>query len=262
MITNTRLVYGAVVTDVKLRKATTTKDDVTFKLVHKGTGHPVVAPKMCSQCERPLMESEIARAWEVSKGQLCEVPDDEIQKVKGHTSDVIEITKFVPWADAEFLPVRASYFLDNLNTVVPAYQLLAQSMTENMVDGIGRCNLSGKQHPFRIVARKQQLLIMQILFSANEIVSDPTFPLVDLNPGLLDLTHRLIESKLDVLTEDDLVIEPRREMRRLVEAIAVGKSAPKLVKEKPVPQTADLMKALKESVAGSKPKAKSKKVAA
>lgn len=260
------LVYGLVNTKVAVEKATTTTETVTFKLLHTACQQPIGAPRTCANpaCARhgePLMASEIIRGWQYSKGEYALVTDTEYEKARKHRSPVITLDKFVSPESTGFLPVRATYFLHNRNDLTPAYQLLAQVMGDNQVDAMGRCNLWDRERPFLIVAPKPQTLMMQVLFTADEMKELDEKPLVPLDTEMLDLTTLLVQKRMGVFSMDDLVIEGDRELRRLVEAKANGKPAPKLVQEKPIDATVDLLAALREEL-GVKAKSKPKKIAA
>ena len=160
-IVHADLIYGMVNTKVAVEKATTTTETVTFKLLHSACNHPIAAPRTCSnpacaQHGKPLANGEIVRGWEYGKGLYAIVSDKEIEQTKKRRQPVLRVDKFVSPESTRFLPVRATYFLHNRNDLVPGYQLLAQSMFENEVDGMGRCSLWDRERPFLIVAAAEQ----------------------------------------------------------------------------------------------------------
>jgi len=260
-ILHAALIYGNVKTEVAVTAATTQREAVKFRLLHKACGTPIAQPRMCPSCQIAPMTSELVRGWEFAKGQFALIENEEYEKVRKHREPVVRIDKFVTWDSIPlYLPVKATYYLLDENRLLPSYALLNQTMFELEVDGLGSCNLWDKERPFRLIAGPEGLRL-QTLFSADELVFIEPTPSTDLDDQFVDLTRALIQERVEPFSYDDLVVEEDRLMRKLVEAKAVGKPAPKLVKEAQVPPTTDLLATLRSSIK-SKPPAKKKKVTA
>lgn len=61
--------FGMVTIPVKLYTATQQKD-VRFRLVHRTDGAPIVEKRFCSAEDREVEWDELARGFEVSKGEF------------------------------------------------------------------------------------------------------------------------------------------------------------------------------------------------
>lgn len=246
-IVHATLVYGgSILTPVRVEGATTEKEQVKFKLLHKPCGTPVQQPRTCPECKVPT-GGDVIRGWEYARGSYVPIEDSDIERIRSRRVPVITIDKFTSWESAATMPVKKAYHLVDENDLVPTYPLLAETMESLQVDAIGTCNLWDRERPFKIVASGQGLL-MQVLHTADELVPSPVRPLVRLDPGLLELAEMVVTRQMGPFVDGDLVIEQDRALKRLVEARASGLMAPKVSKPKPVKATTDLEAALRASV--------------
>jgi DNA end-binding protein Ku len=261
------LIYGLVRTPVGIQGTTTETKTVKFRNLHEACGHPIAQPKTCANpaCVmhgKPLMSNEIIRGWEYAKGQFAHVTDVEYAAYDKLRQPVIKIDKFVAlgYGPGSF-PKKATYYLDCEDTLTNAYQNLVEVMAGLEVDGIGYCNMWDKYRPFSIASDGRELLL-QMMFTADEIVPRNQPAPRDLIDEELDITALLVQERMGMFEMDDLVVENDRELLAFVQAKAAGKKPPKRpVKEKAGVATTDLMSDLKASIKTT-PKRKPKKVAA
>jgi Ku protein len=259
-IVNATLIYGLVQTPVAVEGATTEKELVKFNLFHDPCDTQLKSPRMCPSCDKPPTPSEVIRGFKTPSGLLIKVTNDEYDVIHKSRQPVIVIDKFISWQGTENLPVRKSYYLISKDKLTDAYHVLSQTMAELEVDAMGRVNLWDRERPFKLVSISQGLLMMQVMFTADEIVDLPFQPDRYLNPGELDFARLVVQERMDTFSPADLAIEANQQMRKLGEAKAAGKAAPKVSKQKPLVPTSNLMETLEASLK-SKPSRK-KKVAA
>jgi len=250
--------FGLVNIPVGIAPATTTKENVKFKLLHAWCGTPIKTDKVCPECDVVLAPEDLVRGHEVSKGVFVRVEDEEYQEVKNEKQPVIKIDCFLPWEVTALLPTRKDYYAIPETGKETAYGLLAEAMAQEEVDGFGLCNLWGADSRF-LLTIAQRTLVLRLLFSKDEVV-EQDFEVPDLwlrSPGELDeelkMARQLVRSLIDP-NHPDMSVPDEAAMKKLIASKVKGGKVALPKPEKPIVPTNDLLAALKTSVSQGKPK--------
>jgi len=150
---------------------TATRDnDYHFHQLCKN-GHRINYLKFCEVENRALEESEITKAFEVSKDQHIIITKEELEKIKLNSNKEINIKEYVATKDINAIFIEKSYYIipDVKNAGVPtAFVLLSKALQKNDKVGIATWTYRDKEHVAIIRSYKGGLL-MQTLFYNDEI---------------------------------------------------------------------------------------------
>jgi DNA end-binding protein Ku len=231
---------------------------------------PEVAARISLRPHDPITGVEIERhelrkGYEYERGQFVTLTPDELKALDVESSRTIDLSTFVNRADVDPFYFNAPYYLyPDGSVAVEAYRVIAATMAEAGMAGLGRLTLSRREHMVLVESRGEGLALIT-LRSAEEVRA-PEFGRYDteIDPEAVAIATMIIKRKTGQF--DPTVFRDRYQdaLRELLEAKLKGRT----LATKPAavqPPVADVMAALKRSLAqeaGGPPVAKAKKKAA
>ena len=241
--------FGLVNVPVKVYTAVH-EHKLRFHLVHEKDDGPIGYEKVCKLEDKPVPDDEIVKAFEVSKGKLVHLADEDFEAAQvdggGHT---IDLEDFVPYDQIDPTFFAHTYLVGPQDGAERAYALLVRAMADSGLAGIGKFVMRNRQYLGCLRVRDKVLTLEQLHF-ADEV--DPPKGIVPsklptVSARELDLATGLIESLAgdwkpkkykDTYTDALLAVIKRKQKGEDVHV------APEPEEEAP----ADLMDALRASV--------------
>jgi DNA end-binding protein Ku len=159
--------FGLVQIPVRLH-ARERANDLAFHQVDRRDHAPIGYERVNKDTGKPVEWSHIARAYEVQKGQMVIVDDEDFEKANVTASHMIEIQDFV---DASAI---APAFFDRPYLVLPdkrglkAYAVLRDVLREKALAAVGLVVLRTRQHLCAVIA-EGDLLSLELLRFAHEL---------------------------------------------------------------------------------------------
>ena len=120
--------FGLVAIPVKLYTTGESANSIHFSMVHRSCGTKLKYQYYCPTDETVVERDEIAKGYEVSKGQYVLFSDEELKALNPEPTNAIEITEFVPLADVDPIYFEKSYYLGPDKGGARPYKLLAKAM--------------------------------------------------------------------------------------------------------------------------------------
>jgi Ku protein len=225
-----------------------------FHLVHAKDDGPIGYEKVCKLEDKPVPDDEIVKAFEVSKGKLVHLEDEDFEAAQVESgARTIELEDFVPYEQIDPTFFAHTYLVGPQDGAEHAYALLVKAMEDSGLAGIGKFVMRSRQYLGCLRVRDKVLTLEQMHF-ADEI--DPPKGIV---PSRLppvsarerELATGLIESLAgdwkpskykDTYTDALLSVIKRKQKGEDVHA------APEVEEQEPP----DLMEALRASVEATK----------
>lgn len=248
-------------------KAAARQSDVSFRMLHRECLTPIKQKRWCPVHEIDVEADDLVRGWEASKGNFVVIEDADLEAIEqSDTSRSIEINRFVRLSDVDPVYFDRTYFL------VPAgaeaarrpYVLLLEAMKEAGVAALGRFTLAGKEKLCLIRAKGEALALETLFVSADVKDQDEIEEAVaaaEVRGPELELAKQIIASLEGEFDPAELRSEYRESLKELLQAKLEGHEIAVPDEVPPVP-VADLLEALKASVAAAKkPPAKRKPAA-
>jgi DNA end-binding protein Ku len=251
--------FGLVSVPVELWSAIRDQS-IRFREVHLTDGSPVKHVKYCAEEGKPVDPSEVGRAYEIEKGRLIRVTDEELEELAPEKTQTIEIQSFVPREEVDPIRFDHPYYMIPGNETVGtlrAYRLLVEAMTEGDLLALGTFVMRSREYLAAIRVRGDALAISTMHFPA-EIRSTEAVP----GPEEEEAEAESIENAVAIIEELSTDWEPdsyrdhhRARLQKVIDSKRKGRKvkAPVAKEEKPT-AAPDLMAALKETLANSKRK--------
>jgi len=247
--------FGLVNVPVALYPAVRRKD-VRFHLYHDADGGRIREKRVCTLDDREVPWEHVVKGYELSKGQVVTVTQEELRAADPERERTIVIEEFVKLAQVEMMLYDQSYWVAPDGRAAKAYGLLVQALAKNDEVAVARIVLSTKEH-LCLVRSAGGRLVLTTLIWADELQEAPEVPRAVTTAKELQMAEQLLRSmagKFDASAFKD-------EHRRRVEALLRKKAQGKPIEVPAVPkasQVVDLARALEQSLAtarGRKPRA-------
>src|SRR6202008_2228091 len=115
------------------------------KMLHAKCGSRIKQQTFCPVDNEVVNRAALVRGYEFSKDQYVRVADDELKKLEGEASKMIDITELVPLASAEPIYYERTYFLGPDKGGDKAYGLLADAMDKQGKVALAKFVMRGKE---------------------------------------------------------------------------------------------------------------------
>lgn len=168
------LSFGLVTIPVELFSATRRETKPLRMLAADGT--PLARRYVCPAEERELERDEIARGYEVEKGEFVLVTDEELEAISPRRSRDIELQRFVARSAIDPVWFERPYYLLPGEGQTKAYRLLAETMEETDRAALATFVMRGKGYSVAIFADRGVLRAETLRFH-DELRSPEPFAL-------------------------------------------------------------------------------------
>jgi DNA end-binding protein Ku len=230
---------------------------VSFHMLHRDDNVRVKQQLYCPEDQKVLERSEIVKGYEFRKGEYVIIEPEEIKKIEPKTSKAMEILEFVKASEIDPLYFESSYYLMPEEAGRRPYALLAQALRESEYVAIAKLTMHNREYTV-FLRPYEKGLMLHTMYYENEVRRLEEFapPDVELKDGEVKVAHQLIkalEGEFDPSKYHDTFEE---NVKELIKARIEGDEVTAVEKpHKPAP-VADLMAALKESLAQTEGKKK------
>ena len=255
-IWNGSLSFGLVTIPVGLAVAQQ-RQDVSFKTLHRECGTPIRQKRYCPTHDRDVEADELVKGWEFAKGQFVTVEESDVESVALARSRSIDLVRFVRSQEVDPIYFDRAYFLAPAADPVQRrpYVLLLRTLQEAGMAAVGRFVLWGKEN-LCLVRARDDALVLELLYFAEDVRSAAEIAeavaATEIRENELEIARQLVEGLAGPFRPEDYVNDHREAVRAMLERKLKGEeivSAPAQTSEAPV---ADLMEALRASLAAVK----------
>ncbi len=257
---NGAISFGLVTIPIGLAIATEPRakaSDVTFRTLHRECGTPIKQKRWCPVHDREVGSDELVKGWEVAKGQYVVIEDEELEAIELEGSPSIEIERFVRLEEVDPIYFDRTYYLapSSQPAARRPYALLLAAMRETNMAALGRFVLRGAEK-ICLIRPYGDSLALETLFLAEDIRSkaeiEEAVEGVEVKDAELDLARQIIASLAGPFEPESLESHYRQSLHDLLEAKRSGEP---IAQAPPVPEatpSADLLEALRASIAEAK----------
>ncbi|HET6490053.1 MAG TPA: Ku protein [Syntrophales bacterium] len=145
------LKFRLVTIPIKMYGAITAKKTVPFHLLHKTCKSRIRHQNFCPTDHRVVTDEEIIRGYEYGKDMYVIVTDEDIEKAKIESTEVIEVLKMVQ--DDQIGPIYYSgshYLAPDGSVAAEAFVLFLRAMEDAGRTALARVVLRNREHLFAI----------------------------------------------------------------------------------------------------------------
>jgi DNA end-binding protein Ku len=261
-IWNGTITFGLIAVPIKVHSATESHT-IHFHQVHESDGARIKQKRICSKEGKEVPYKEVAKGYEVKKGEFVLLGQDEINAAAGEQSRLIEIEEFVCAPDIDPVFYNRTYYLGTGDGGADAYRLLHDALARSQRAGIGRWVFHNREYLVAIRALDDTLVLHTMVF-ADELVDagslDLDTPEKAPSKREVEMAGRLVDSLHGQFRAPSFKDSYRERVLELIARKAKGEEI-ELPKPEEPEDTPDLMAALEASLGKSKkgPKRTSKR---
>jgi DNA end-binding protein Ku len=239
---------------IALYPATSSSERVSFNRINRETGNRLKQLLVDSESGEPVEKEDIAKGYEVGKGEYVLVEDEELEKVRIESSHTIDINSFVPRSEIDDRYLSNCYYLAPTDKVgQEAFVVMRDAMRDREMVALGRVVLSRREHVVMLEPFDKGILATTLRYAYE--VRDQASYFEDIDevklPGeMKDLAAHIVQTKAGHFSPKDY--EDHYE-NAVVELIRKKQAGRPIEPEKPVeeqPRVINLMDALRASVEG------------
>ncbi len=252
--------FGMVTIPVRLYSATEDRD-IHFRLLHRPDAAPVAEKRFCTVEDREVSWNELARGYEVSRGEYVLVEPEELDAIAPETARTIEIDDFVDLHEIDPIYFEKSYFLEPEDVGAKPFQLLRRALEETGRVAVGRVAIRTREKlaTLRVYG---DTIALETMFWPDEIRATSSLEIPSdekRQPSAKEM--QMARSLVENLSADFRPDAYRDEYRAAVEQLIQRKmhgEGPRARPEAPAPKVTDLMEALEASVRAARARRGSK----
>lgn len=200
-----------------------------------------------------LPSAKVGKGYEFEKGRFVSLGRGELKALAPKTSIEMELLEFVTLASVDPIYFETSYYVQPEPAGEKPYALLYESLKETGLAGVARIAMHRREHVVIVRTGVRGLIATTMYFtsevrSQQEYKADPAL----VNPKELELANTLIRALTADFAPEKYRDTYREQLEKLIEAKVAGQPA-----APPSPATshepaADIMEALRKSLAGLK----------
>ncbi len=246
------ITFGMISIPVKLYGATESKD-LAFNNLHKECKSRLKQKRWCPVDDREVFMDEIVKAYEYSKDSYVEITDEDLESLPVPSKHTIELTSFVQQVEIDPVYFERTYYLEPEQIGAKPYALLLRALKTKQVSAVAKIALRNRESLCVIRASENNMLMLETLYYPDEVrTADlPAQPDVMVSQPELAMALSLVEMLQEPFDAKQYSDNYRTALIDMIEAKRNGQEivAPP---EAPLPQTVDLMAALKASLEAAK----------
>jgi len=223
---------------------------VSFHMLHRDDRTRVKQQLYCPTDERVLERSEIVKGYEYRKDEYVVIEPEEIKKIEPKTAKSMEILEFVKHDEIDPIYFETSYYLVPEDAGKKPYALLTRALEESSHVAIAKLSMHNREYTVFLRPYNGGLML-HTMYYQEEIRTVPNFgeAQVNLKDAEVKVAHQLIEALTAPWAPAKYHDTFEENIKKLIKARLEGKEAVTVEKPRKASAPADLMEALKHSLA-------------
>ena len=243
---------------IALYPASSLSEKVSFNRINRKTGNRLKQQNVDSETGEVIPREDIARGYEIGKGQYLVVEDEELEAVQIESTRTIEIDEFVPRNEIDDRYIDSPYYIAPDGQVgQDAFAVIRDTIGKMNMVALGRVVLTRREHVIALEPRGRGLLGMTLRYPYEVRDVQPYFediPELKLPKDMMDLASHIVSNKSGHFNPSHF--EDRYE-NALIDLLKKKEAGEKItpVRGAPPPRVVNLMDALRASIDAEKKKA-------
>jgi DNA end-binding protein Ku len=236
---------------IALYPASSLSEKVSFNRLNRKTGNRLKQQNVDSETGEVVPREDIARGYEVAKGQYLIVEDEELDAIQIESTRTIEIDQFVPKSEIDERYIDSPYYLAPDGKVgQDAFAVIRDTIAKLNMVALGRVVLTRREHVIALEPKGRGLMGLTLRYP-YEIRDEASYfgdiPELKLPKEMLDLATHIVNTKSGHF--DPSVFEDRYE-NALVDLLKKKEAGEKIEPSPEVaaPRVVNLMDALRASI--------------
>ena len=243
---------------IALYPASSLSEKVSFNRLSRKTGHRLKQQNVDSETGEVVPREDIARGYEVAKGQYLIVEDEELDAVQIESTRTIDIDQFVPKSEIDERYIDSPYYIAPDGQVgQDAFAVIRDTIGKLNMVALGRVVLTRREHVIALEPKGRGLMGLTLRYP-YEIRDEASYfediPELKLPKEMLDLATHIVNTKSGHF--DPSLFQDRYE-NALIDLLKKKEAGETIEPSREVaaPRVVNLMDALRASVDAEKKKA-------
>ena len=243
---------------IALYPASSLSEKVSFNRLNRKTGHRLKQQNVDSETGELVPREDIARGYEVAKGQYLIVEDEELDAVQIESTRTIDIDQFVPKSEIDERYIDSPYYIAPDGQVgQDAFAVIRDTIGKLNMVALGRIVLTRREHVIALEPKGRGLMGLTLRYT-YEIRDEASYfediPELKLPKEMLDLATHIVNTKSGHF--DPSLFQDRYE-NALIDLLKKKEAGETIEPSREVaaPRVVNLMDALRASVDAEKKKA-------
>jgi DNA end-binding protein Ku len=236
---------------IRVFAATDPAGEVSFRQIHRRCGTPIQLKKWCPHCDVEVKNDELAKGYEIGKGEFVLIEPEDIASVRPESTHTIDVDRIVDGSALDPLFIERPYYVaPDSQAAGSAFTVVREALGDRAA--VGKLALHGREYLVAIRPRDAGF-VMYTLRHGDEIramdgIDELSYARASAKPEELKLARRILDS----FNHDPNLTEYHDDyedaLRKMIATKAAGKTvtAPR---EAPSPKVVNLMDALRRSLA-------------
>jgi DNA end-binding protein Ku len=241
--------FGLVNIPIKLFPATKDKS-ISFRMIHRECGGPLKYKRWCPKCGQEAKGDEIDRGFEITRGKMVILKEEELEGLRLKSSRAVEIQRFVDLTGVDTIYYASHYYVVPQEGGEKAYTLLRTALALSNRAAVGKIVIHNKEHTV-VIRPYRKGMVMSSLYYGDEIQNIDSLEELQGLPSVRkeesDLATALVEQMSGEFRPEEYSDSYRQAVMELIRQKAEGVAVP-VTKAPEAAATVDLMKALEASV--------------
>jgi DNA end-binding protein Ku len=236
---------------VALYPATSEREKVQLHRINKKTGNRVRMLNVDAESGDVIDREDLGKGYEVAKGQVIPIEDEELDAVALDSKRVIEIDEFVPADEIDALyNVRPYYLAPEGDVGTEAFAVIREAISKQGMVALARVVLTNREHVIALSPRGKGLMGMLLRYP-YEIRDEKDYfddiPEEKISKDMLDLAVHIVKTKSGHFHPDKFEDHYENALRDLIKRKEAGQKI-EIPKEREPAKVINLMDALRRSV--------------
>ena len=243
---------------IALYPASSLSEKVSFNRLNRKTGHRLKQQNVDSETGEVVPREDIARGYEVAKGQYLIVEDEELDAVEIESTRTIDIDQFVPKNEIDERYINSPYYIAPDGQVgQDAFAVIRDTIGKLDMVALGRVVLTRREHVIALEPKGRGLMGLTLRYP-YEIRDEASYfediPELKLPKEMLDLATHIVNTKSGHF--DPSLFQDRYE-NALIDLLKKKEAGETIEPSREVaaPRVVNLMDALRASIDTEKKKA-------
>jgi DNA end-binding protein Ku len=250
-IWNGTITFGLMRVPVKVHSATEDRS-VHFHEVHAKDGAQIEHRRICSKEDKAVPYNQVAKGYEVRKGEYVLLDQEEIDAAAGRQSREIELEEFVAAGEIDPVYYNRGYYLGAGSDSEDAYRLLHDALQRAERVGLGRWVFHNREYLVAVRPLDDILALHTVRFADELVGADSlNLPSPSRKPSgrEIKMAGTLVDSLSAAFDPGKFEDSYRERVLALIQAKARGEE-PELPDAPEAAGDTDLMAALEASLTG------------
>ena len=243
---------------IALYPASSLSDKVSFNRLNRKTGNRLKQQNVDSETGEVVPREDMARGYEVAKGQYLIVEDEELDAVQIESTRTIDIDQFVPKSEIDERYIDSPYYIAPDGQVgQDAFAVIRDTIGKLNMVALGRVVLTRREHVIALEPKGRGLMGLTLRYP-YEIRDEASYfediPELKLPKEMLDLATHIVNTKSGHF--DPSLFQDRYE-NALIDLLKKKEAGETIEPSREVaaPRVVNLMDALRASIDAEKKKA-------